>query len=525
MSKVEEELREGVAEPSRSRLPRRITLSPDIELFERLRDRRRTESIADEMAPDSLDRGGRIRRVLLLSDVLALSLATVFAMAFLPSEGPISAVAQVAVVALSLPLFVVIAHLSGLYHLVDRHIDHTLAEEVGPAFMTVTVWAFLVFMASSLVATDRLDAGWFGALWAVALVATLFGRQMVRRFTTRTQWYRQRVLVVGDPVGITRVVRRIRRHPEVGLDLAGSIYRTGGGLRAYGFDAEGDRHDQGFRPTDRPRDVLALVREAQVARVMVTGWAEDLDERTELIRLLATCGVYVDIVSGEPEALLAGASMHHLEGLPIMTVRPPRITHVGRAVKRLIDISASSLGLLILSPVLAYVSLRIKLDSRGPVFFRQKRVGFNGRYFEIVKFRTMVTNAEEMKASLRDESHDGNVFKLRDDPRVTSFGGTIRKTSLDELPQLWNVLKGDMSLVGPRPLPPDEAPLASHHFARRQNVRPGITGPWQIHGRSDIPFEDMIKLDYTYVSTWSLQEDLRLLIRTIGVVLGGRGAY
>jgi len=281
----------------------------------------------------------------------------------------------------------------------------------------------------------------------------------------------------------------------------------------------------GHRPTDRPRDVLALVKEAKVARVMVTGWAEDLDERTELIRLLATCGVYVDIVSGEPEALLAGATIHHLEGLPIMTVRPPRITRLGRAVKRVIDVSAASFGLLLFSPVIAYICVRIRLDSDGPIFFRQPRVGFNGEPFEIIKFRTMVVGADAMKASLKGDDDAGNIFKLREDPRITPFGSSIRKTSLDELPQLWNVFRGDMSLVGPRPLPLDEAPLASNHFARRQSVRPGITGPWQIHGRSDIPFEDMVKLDYTYVSTWSLQEDLRLLIRTVGVVLGGRGAY
>ena len=523
MSRASEDIREEQRQVGRP--PRRITLSPDIELFERLRERRRTETIAEDLGGAPMDRGARLRRVLIMSDSIALALASGLAIFVLTEESMINPVLQILVIAASIPVFLGLAHLSGLYHLVDRHLDYTLAEELGPAFMTVTVWAFLVFMGSSLVSGGRFTATWLAALWAMALVSILIGRRLVRRFTERADWYRQRVLVVGDPVGINRVLRRIRRHPECGLDLRASIYRTGGGLRAYGFDDDGRRHDLGDRPSDTPRDVLALVRDSSVERVMVTGWAEDLDERTELIRLLATCGVYVDIVSGEPEALLAGASIHHLEGLPIMTVRPPRITRVGRAVKRVIDISASAIGLLALSPLLAYISIRIRLDSKGPIFFRQPRVGFNGEHFEIVKFRTMVEGADEMKASLRNETHVGNVFKMRDDPRVTKFGARIRKTSLDELPQLWNVLVGDMSLVGPRPLPLDEAPLASNHFARRQNVRPGITGPWQIHGRSDIPFEDMVKLDYTYVSTWSLQEDLRLLIRTIGVVFAGRGAY
>jgi len=523
VNRTNEQIREDVGA---GRPPRRIPLSPDIDLFERLRDRRRSESIAEDLKGTPFDRGSRLRRLLLLSDTAAIVAASLLAILVLSDDPQTETLMELVIVGLSLPVFYVMAHLSGLYHLVDRHLDYTLAEELGPSFMTVTVWAFLVLMASSLAFGGRLEAGWFALLWAIAFVLVIAGRRVVHHFTQRTAWYRQRVLVVGDPVGINRVLRRIGRHPECGLDLAASIYRTGGGLRAYGFDENGDRHDLGHRPSDTPRDVLALVRQSSVERVMVTGWAEDLDERTELMRLLATSGVYVDVVSGEPEALLAGASVHHLEGLPIMTVRPPRITPVGRAAKRVIDVAAAFTGLLVLSPLLAYIALRIKLDSPGPALFRQERIGFNGKHFEIIKFRTMVEGADAMRDELRDESLSGNVFKLREDPRVTKFGARIRKASLDELPQLWNVLIGDMSLVGPRPLPLDEAPLiASSHFSRRQKVRPGITGPWQIHGRSDIPFEDMVKLDYTYVSTWSLQEDLRLLIRTVGVVVGGRGAY
>ena len=208
-----------------------------------------------------------------------------------------------------------------------------------------------------------------------------------------------------------------------------------------------------------------------------------------------------------------------------MTVPPARITPSGRAIKRAFDITAAGVGLLALAPVCAYVAIRIKLDSSGPVLFRQVRSGRGSRRFRIVKFRTMVDGAEKMREGLRAEEQCGAMFKLADDPRVTRYGARLRASSIDELPQLWNVLRGEMSLVGPRPLPPEEAELAGGHLAERLQVRPGITGPWQIHGRSDIPFEDMVKLDYSYVSAWSMREDLRLLTRTVSAVLSSRGAY
>jgi exopolysaccharide biosynthesis polyprenyl glycosylphosphotransferase len=505
---------------------RRFRLSRDLDLVPSVRSGH-AESLAPEKVGGSpADRGGRLRRFLVAGDLVALLMASLITLALpVGNDSALEQGGQIAVVILSLPIFLAIAHLMGLYHLVDRHLDHSVAEELGPAFMTVSVWVFLVLMSSNLFAAEPLIARWFAGLWGLSLAGILLSRALVRRLAQRSRWYRQRALVVGDPGGIDRVLLRIRRHPECGLDVVGAIYRTGPGLRAYGYDEAGVRHDLGHRPTDTPGDVADLLENSKADRVIVTGWAEALEERTDLIRMLTGAGVYVDIVSGEPEALLVGATMHHLEGLPLMTVCPNRITRIGRALKRLIDVCVAGLGLLVLSPAFAYVSVRIKLDSKGPVLFTQPRVGRKGKRFEIYKFRTMVDGAESMKDELRDESIGGHIFKLVKDPRVTKFGARLRRSSLDELPQLWNVFKGDMSLVGPRPLPLDEAPLAEDYFSRRDRMRPGITGPWQIHGRSDIPFDDMVKLDYTYVSTWSLQEDLRLLIRTVSVVFAGRGAY
>ena len=180
-----------------------------------------------------------------------------------------------------------------------------------------------------------------------------------------------------------------------------------------------------------------------------------------------------------------------------------------------------------LFPALCYIAVRIKLDSPGPVFFSQTRTGRYGEPFALLKFRTMQDGAERMQAALSPVERKNGValFKLRRDPRVTAYGARLRRWSVDELPQLWNVLRGDMSLVGPRPLPVAEAELADERFASRTTVRPGLTGPWQVHGRSDIPFREMLQLDYTYVVTWTLREDVRLLARTVSAVIRRRGAY
>ncbi|BAC88399.1 sugar transferase [Gloeobacter violaceus] len=203
-----------------------------------------------------------------------------------------------------------------------------------------------------------------------------------------------------------------------------------------------------------------------------------------------------------------------------------------QAVKRLLDLAGAALGLLLFAPIFAYIALRIRLDSPGPIFFRQQRMGLGGQYFHVWKFRTMVTDAETQLARLEkfNESEGGVLFKMKNDPRVTSFGQFLRRTSLDELPQLINVLLGQMSLVGPRPLQERDCQRASALFdARRLGARlsvlPGMTGLWQVGGRSELSFEQMLDLDLQYAETWSLRLDLVILWKTVQVVLVKRGAY
>ena len=196
------------------------------------------------------------------------------------------------------------------------------------------------------------------------------------------------------------------------------------------------------------------------------------------------------------------------------------------AIKRLIDIICSFVGILVLSPLFIIIAIIIKFTSKGPVFFSQKRVGRNGKEFDMYKFRSMVVNAEELKEKLAAQNEmSGPMFKMKDDPRVTKVGKFIRKTSLDELPQLWNVLKGDMSLVGPRPSLPKEVAQFDEWMYKRLEVKPGLTCYWQVSGRNNIDFEDWMKLDIRYVEEKNLWIDIKLIFKTVGVLFGDKNAH
>lgn len=195
-------------------------------------------------------------------------------------------------------------------------------------------------------------------------------------------------------------------------------------------------------------------------------------------------------------------------------------------IKRLIDVVCSFMGVIVLSPLFIIIAIIIKTTSKGPVFFSQKRVGKNGKEFDMYKFRSMVVNAEELKEKLAAQNEmSGPMFKMKDDPRVTRVGKFIRKTSIDELPQLWNVLKGDMSLVGPRPSLPKEVAQFEDWMHRRLEVKPGLTCYWQVSGRNNIDFEDWMKLDCRYVDERNLWIDIKLIFKTVGVLFGDKNAH
>jgi exopolysaccharide biosynthesis polyprenyl glycosylphosphotransferase len=215
-----------------------------------------------------------------------------------------------------------------------------------------------------------------------------------------------------------------------------------------------------------------------------------------------------------------------IAGIPLLGVKEATIPRTGRLVKRALDIFVSALALLITSPIMLLIAIVVRLESPGPAIFRQIRVGPRGRPFTIYKFRSMRQGAEEEQAQLRDRNEaSGPLFKIKDDPRFTRLGRFLRRASLDELPQFFNVLRGEMSLVGPRPGPPQEVAQYQPWHRQRLEVSPGITGLWQVSGRSDLSFDEMCLLDIYYIENWSLGLDLTILLRTIPRVILGDGAY
>jgi len=212
-----------------------------------------------------------------------------------------------------------------------------------------------------------------------------------------------------------------------------------------------------------------------------------------------------------------------LDGLPMLGLRQFGLPRSSRMLKRAFDLTGATLGVLAISPVLAAIALGIRLDSKGPVLFRQTRVGREGQRFEMIKFRSMVLDAEDRKAELVNQNEAVGLFKIANDPRITRVGRFIRRSSLDELPQLFNVLRGEMSLVGPRPLVVDEDAQVEGLMRSRLHLTPGMTGPWQVLGSARIPMPEMVKIDYLYVAGWSLWSDVKLLLRTAPHMLARGG--
>jgi exopolysaccharide biosynthesis polyprenyl glycosylphosphotransferase len=277
------------------------------------------------------------------------------------------------------------------------------------------------------------------------------------------------------------------------------------------------------------QDLTRLVRDLAVDRVAIAFSNEPHERTLEVIRSAQESDIEIDIVPRMFEVLGTSAELHTIEGIPLVGLRSPQLSGSSRLLKRSFDVLVATLGLVLLAPLFIVVAVLVKLDSRGPVFFRQVRMGAGSRTFRIFKFRTMIRDAESKKPSVAHlnmhSADDPRMFKAPEDPRVTRVGAVLRRWRIDEIPQLFNVLSGEMSVVGPRPLILDEDQHVANWARRRLDLKPGMTGLWQVLGASDIPFEEMTKLDYLYVTNWSLREDLRLTMLTLPALFRSRSAY
>jgi exopolysaccharide biosynthesis polyprenyl glycosylphosphotransferase len=411
------------------------------------------------------------------------------------------------------PSWVMVVKLQGLYDNDHRRIRHSTLDEL-PALVTASVLATLVL--DGLLALS--PAGPLSPPNAIAVGIGTFLASFVLRGFLRFLWHRladvSTGLVIGSPRAVDMVARRVSTHPETRLALVGYLSPQGEGVAK-----------------ELPRlgsfaDISRIAREHAIERVVV---AEGQMSKIDAERLIEECkeeGLALTFLPQHYGLLGPGIELNRLAELPVLDFRfsdPPRST---MAMKRAMDVIISALLLILLSPLLLGVAIWILLDDGRPVFFRQRRAGKDGEPFTMAKFRTMVNDAEQRLPELVDiASLEQPVFKIPDDPRVTRSGRGLRRTSIDELPQLWNVLRGEMSLVGPRPEEESVVALYDERQRGRLAVKPGMTGPMQVYGRSDLTFDERLAMERDYLDNLSLLTDLAILLRTPRAMVRGEGAY
>jgi len=490
------------------------------------------ESLEYDARADSADvvthvpqrrRGWLVRRFLVTADIAGLLLA--FAIAELivvgPGSGRFDVLTETLAFIATLPGWVLVTRLYGLYSQDDQRTNHTTTDEVANVFNMVTVCTWLFFAVSWVSGAAHPAVPKLLLFWLFAAALVPLARTTGRWAARRSQAFLQNTVIVGaGDVGQT-IAEKLRRHPEYGVNVVGFVDREPKEQR----ESLGDLTILG-----PPNDLESIVRTHDVERVIIAFSRVSHEEVLSLIRSLKDAFVQVDIVSRYYELVGPSTGISTVEGIPVLCLPPRALGSSAKLMKRALDIVLSLVALALLMPVFLVVMLAIFLDSRGPILFRQPRIGAGGKTFEIFKFRTMIPEAEELKDAVAHMSlhadGDDRMFKIADDPRVTRLGHVLRKASIDELPQLLNVLRGEMSLVGPRPLIPSEDVRVEDWGRERLSLRPGMTGLWQVLGRSEIPFEEMVRLDYLYVTNWSLWQDLRLMCGTVPAMLkGGRGAY
>ncbi len=407
---------------------------------------------------------------------------------------------------------------SWLLKVYDVYRTRPVSTELGRLARAMAVVAVFIFALGFLSKQHQMSRLFIGLYFSLSLAMLVLNRIVVRSAarTLRRRGYNSRMYaVVGSGDLAQDVVENISAHPEWGYVLAG-----------YVLDGDGAAPSADRTVLGRLADMGDILENHVLDEVIFAVPRDRLAATEQAVRLCEEQGVSVRISLEIFRGGVARMEVSEMDGLPMLAfTRTPSDT-VQLVAKRIFDVAVSGLVLLLLSPALLAAALAIKLDSPGPVFFRQRRVGLNGRAFTILKFRSMYQDAEaRLEALQRFNEMSGPVFKMTNDPRVTRVGGFLRRTSLDEFPQFWNVLRGEMSVVGPRPPLPSEVRKYKRWQRRRLSVKPGITCTWQVSGRNDIDFEQWMELDLEYIDHWSLWMDFQICLKTIPAVLSARGAH
>lgn len=428
------------------------------------------------------------------------------------------------------PAWLILEYVHGMYRRDVGWVDHTTPDEFGRLLHVATIgtWLFWLGAWACGLGPSLVDAVLF---WSFALAFTTLGRAAARALCRRRPAYRQRVVIVGAGTAGTLVATKLRNHSEYAIDIVG-------------FVDDGDFRE----PPTRDRspilgalsDLEEIVRSRHVDRA-IFAFSYERDERLlDLALRLRRMSVQVDVVPRLFEMLSPEVDVHTIEGLPLVGL-PPVSSSRHMRVKRVLDPALAAAGLVLLAPLIALIAALVKLDSRGPVFYRSLRVGADGTTFKLLKFRTMCHEAEgELDHLMCDDElreEYARTHKLRNDPRITRVGRFLRRTSLDEVPQVLNVMRGELSLVGPRPITTRESGFGQQveraggpwsgprGYWQIPGLRPGLTGLWQINGRSAISYEERVRLDKLYAANWSLGLDLLIIAKTLRSLVTSSGAY
>jgi exopolysaccharide biosynthesis polyprenyl glycosylphosphotransferase len=427
---------------------------------------------------------------------LAFALPVVWATSLLSSHAGAILVALATILAVSV--------LSGRYRVAEVAVERGALEELPRLLQTSALATLALALWADGIEAAPVHAGVLIAFWGLLLVALMLG-QVASSQAASALVARERCLVIGDRAERDRLRRHLGTVGDGRLDLAAAI--------ALGDIGRGD---------DARMTIEELIAHHRADRVIVLTSGDD-DRGAQAARRARNAGARVSVASRVVEPIGPAAHVELVGGSVLLSTGACELSRGHRIAKRALDIVGAVALLVALAPLLAVVAVAIKATSKGPVLFWQTRVGAFGRRFRIAKFRTMVADAEQLKDTLRDRNQTIGLFKIADDPRITRAGRLLRRTSLDELPQLLNVLRGDMSLVGPRPLVCDEDELIVGWHRDRLRLKPGMTGPWQILGSARIPLQDMVALDQQYVANHSLWLDVRIMLRTAAFVVARKG--
>ena len=459
------------------------------------------------------DRSRKVRLGLMGIDLATIVVVSAVAtVAFIQLNGDKVSLAWVdyaTILALSLPGWLIAFHHARLYsaRFLTRGVDE------GRRLISGVAIGVTFLALASVALRVQIERGWYVLIGIAVFAAVGIERAIMRRVFNR--WRRsgrllRRIVLVGDNFEADEL-EVLLRDPSLGYSVVGRV------------SAECERNE--VFALDIVTRTLQMVNDERATGVVVAASAMNFATSAWLIRELTESGVHVELSSALLDIAPNRITVRSLGRLPVLYVEPVHRDGWRARAKRSFDVVFSATLLVLTAPLVLICGVALKLTSSGPMFFRQSRVGRDGKAFTMYKLRTMVANAEDLLGDLHDQNElDGPLFKITADPRITKVGRLLRKASIDELPQLWNVLRGDMAMVGPRPALLSEVEQWPPHAFQRLRVKPGLTGMWQVHGRSLTLFEDYIRLDVYYVDNWSLFTDLGIIGRTVPIVLGRRGA-